>query len=311
MAIALRASTRGFARRALAADALGRLPVALGGPDTWLPRAVLTAVDYLSEAFAHDDHNRVVHWLHTVKRAPSDAEVVAICDAVCEAGVARYHASRYQADTVRRAVRTQLDSLRSSRLGESRAPTPKDVAGLLVGIVRLADPTLAEHLEATSILSRRIAIRMELDSAQVARTELAALLHDLGHVRTPRLTFSTGLIDSERENIAEHTADAEGLFASIPAFAPLAPIVRAHHERFDGSGGPDGLIRDAIPLEARIIAVADSFHSMTSLVGSRSSTIIQDVLESIERRSCRVFDPAPVGAMLSIFRSRQGMRDAA
>lgn len=298
---ALEAAGR-FARRALADDALRRLPAAIGGRDAWLPHAVLSAVDHLSEAIASRDPHRPAHWLRTVMRVPSEAEVVAICDAVCDAHVARTRASRSGADAVRRLVREQLAGVRAELEAVPAAPAPRAVAEALVQTLRIGAPAVAEHVEATAVLARRIGVRMGVDAATIGRTELAALLHDVGHLGTPRLAFAPELDAGDRANIAAHAGDAERVVAAIPALAAVAPIVRAHHERFDGSGGPDGAMRDGIPLEARIIAVADAFHVMTTLSPGRSSTIVRDALEAIDRGAGSVFDPAPVAAMQALFR---------
>lgn len=128
------------------------------------------------------------------------------------------------------------------------------------------DPLAAQHLAATSALAERLAISMDLDAATVENCRLGALLHDIGQFGMDRfvLDYPGMLVEAEWEVLTQHPILGERLLLRIPSIAHLAPIVRAHHERMDGTGYPDGLIDNEIPLEARIIAVVDAFHTMSN-----------------------------------------------
>jgi HD-GYP domain-containing protein (c-di-GMP phosphodiesterase class II) len=94
----------------------------------------------------------------------------------------------------------------------------------------------------------------------------AAELHDIGHMAVPdQILQKPGPLDSaERDFMRTHTLVGERILAAAPALQPVARLVRASHERWDGSGYPDGLAGKEIPLGARIIAVCDAYHAMTS-----------------------------------------------
>jgi HD-GYP domain-containing protein (c-di-GMP phosphodiesterase class II) len=94
----------------------------------------------------------------------------------------------------------------------------------------------------------------------------AAELHDIGHLAVPdTILQKPGPLDrAERDFMEKHTLVGERILAAAPALQPVARLVRASHERWDGSGYPDGLAGEEIPLGARIIAVCDAYHAMTS-----------------------------------------------
>jgi HD-GYP domain-containing protein (c-di-GMP phosphodiesterase class II) len=171
------------------------------------------------------------------------------------------------------------------------------VTGLVQAMVTF-DPLAAQHLTATSQFAERLAKLMDLDGASVENCRLAGLLHDIGLFGMDRFVLDhPGMLsDAEWDVLTKHPVLGERLLLRIPSIAHLAPIVRAHHERIDGSGYPDGLIESEIPLEARIIAVVDAFHSMSmpqryrgafapaaamaELLGNRGSHFDADVVDA-------------------------------
>jgi HD-GYP domain-containing protein (c-di-GMP phosphodiesterase class II) len=145
-------------------------------------------------------------------------------------------------------------------------PETTELAAGLVRIVRMHDRETAVHLDATSALARRIANAMQLPIDVVMTIELAARLHDIGKLGVHRdvLQKAGPLTTPEWGAMRMHTEIGAAALQDTPKLAFLAPIVRAHHERIDGEGYPDGLRGDEIPLESRVVAVADAFHAMTS-----------------------------------------------
>jgi HD-GYP domain-containing protein (c-di-GMP phosphodiesterase class II) len=112
------------------------------------------------------------------------------------------------------------------------------------------------------------------------------------------------LTEHERQLIQRH-ADAGATFCStIPELADLAEIIAAHHERFDGSGYGRGLRGAEIPIEARIIAVADSFLAMTSAREYRKTKDVFSAIQSIEESANTLFDPSVVAAFLAALGQR-------
>jgi putative two-component system response regulator len=129
-----------------------------------------------------------------------------------------------------------------------------------------------------------------------------ALLHDVGKIGIPdEILRKTGELDgSEWRIMKRHPAYGARILAGIPHLSGPAEIVRHHHERFDGSGYPDGLAGEDIPLGARIFALADALDAMTSDRPYRKAMSLEEAITEIERCSGKQFDPVIVSAFLRI-----------
>src|SRR5581483_7071507 len=164
------------------------------------------------------------------------------------------------------AVTEALD--RSSRSREELrerllAPT---LASALANAIEARDSYLHGHCERLAALAVRIAEILDLAVDQIEAVRLGAVLHDIGKIGIPdRVLLKPGpLDDEERAIIEQHTVIGDRLLEPLDLLAGARPIVRHHHERWDGGGYPDGLAGEGIPLSARIVAVADSVEAMTS-----------------------------------------------
>ncbi|NNJ11189.1 HD domain-containing protein [Chloroflexales bacterium ZM16-3] len=142
---------------------------------------------------------------------------------------------------------------------------PEQIVRGLGQLLAAHDPHTAAHAERVASLAVRIARSLGLDAADVAIIRQAALLHDIG-----KLALSAALLErrTPREQIDEarvrrHPTLGARLLIALGISAQVAELVRAHHERWDGAGYPDGLARADIPLGARVIAVADVYDSLT------------------------------------------------
>ncbi|MCW2972659.1 MAG: metal dependent phosphohydrolase, partial [Thermoleophilia bacterium] len=136
----------------------------------------------------------------------------------------------------------------------------------LVNALDARDPYSAGHSIAVAIYSRDIALEIGLEPADVQRTYLAGLLHDIGKIAVPDaiLQKPAALTDAEFAEIRLHPVVGEEILRPSTHLADILPGVRHHHERIDGKGYPDRLRDAEIPLQARIIAIADAFNAMTS-----------------------------------------------
>ncbi len=160
------------------------------------------------------------------------------------------------------------------------------------------------HARRTRFISLSIADRLGLQADQRDRLGPAATLHDIGEIGTPEaiLEKTGALTTDEWEKIKEHPAVGAQIVGAVPFLAHLAPIVRAHHENFDGTGYPDGLRGERIPIEARILAVADAFDAVTSNRPYRPGVSIEEALVGLERDRGTKYDPHVVDVFIRICR---------
>jgi two-component system cell cycle response regulator len=146
---------------------------------------------------------------------------------------------------------------------------------------------------------------MGIGGEELTQLRHAASLHDIGKVAVPDaiVTKPTALDDEEWAFMRRHTLIGERIIAAAPALARAARLVRASHEAFDGSGYPDGLAGDEIPLGARIIAVCDAFDAMISDRAYSEAKTTDQALAELRRCAGSQFDPAVVDVFEHVMRS--------
>jgi HD-GYP domain-containing protein (c-di-GMP phosphodiesterase class II) len=160
--------------------------------------------------------------------------------------------------------REALDGLAASnaRLEEANL----SFAAALVATLDARDPHTAGHSAAVAIYARDIAAYMGLSPDEQQRAAVSGLVHDIGKIGlAPGLLEKPGALTvDERHHMESHSVIGERILANVEDYAPIAAVVRHHHERIDGTGYPDGIAGDDIPLLSRIVAVADAYNAMTS-----------------------------------------------
>jgi putative nucleotidyltransferase with HDIG domain len=181
--------------------------------------------------------------------------------------------------------------------------------GTLTALARVVDaksPWTAGHSERVAAMAFKIGEAMGLSAHQLDILNKAGMLHDIGKVSTPRaiLDKKGKLTPEEYGIIQEHPGKGARILEPITPYTEMVPIVRQHHERFDGKGYPDNLEGHTISLGARILAVADTFDAMTSDRPYRSGMDVLHAIEEIRNQSGRQFDPAVVKAFLSLMVDR-------
>jgi diguanylate cyclase (GGDEF)-like protein len=167
-------------------------------------------------------------------------------------------------------------------------------------------PGLGSHGEEVAALAVACATRLGLADEEIETLERAAELHDLGKVGIPAaiLTKPAPLSDDEWDFMRRHTLIGERILAGVPAMEPVADIIRATHERWDGRGYPDGLAGERIPIGARIVAVADAFCAMTEERPYAQARSHQSARSELHACSGAQFDAAVVAAFLETLDSR-------
>jgi HD-GYP domain-containing protein (c-di-GMP phosphodiesterase class II) len=154
----------------------------------------------------------------------------------------------------------------------------------------------------------KVAAEMGLGVGEQELVERAALLHDAGKLAVPDYVLQKpgSLSEQERALVKAHPELGGRIAARLPDLAAAAPMIAHHHEHFDGSGYPDGLTGDEIPLGSRIILVSDAFDAMTTYRSYKSVISLQEALQELHRCSGQQFDRRVVDAFIAIV-SRQGL----
>jgi putative two-component system response regulator len=176
---------------------------------------------------------------------------------------------------------------------------------MLANAIELRDKYTRGHVERVMHLATILAEYMSLPSAQVKTLQFGAILHDIGkiYIRESVLSKAGPLNQDEWGEMRQHTMVGANLLERIPYLAQAIPIIRYHHERWDGQGYPDGLSGEAIPLGARIVAVADALDAMTSTRVYRDTLSPQEALQEILNGSGNRYDPVVVQALLAVWAS--------
>ncbi len=155
------------------------------------------------------------------------------------------------------------------------------------------DQMMVEHAENVKIYSLKIAEKMNVTPEFLSQLETAAILHDLGKIVISEdiINKKGALTDEEIKMIHRHPVISAEILEPIGAFKKELLFIRHHHENYDGTGYPNGLIGKSIPIGSRIIAVADAFDAMTSSRWSSSKRPIENVLSEISTLAGVQFDP--------------------
>ncbi len=211
-----------------------------------------------------------------------------------ENAVKELQLDRYAADL--RAT-SRRERQRARELSESYMATVRALAGA----VEARDAYTAHHADRVTAYGIALAAASGLEIADESEIECAFLLHDIGKVAIPDgILFKPGTLDTEEREVMErHPVIGEEIIREIAFLEPARPLVRHHHERWDGGGYPDGLAGEEIPLVARVFALADALDALTSDRPYRAAVGIAEAREVIESSGGH-FDPAVLEAFATI-----------
>ena len=168
----------------------------------------------------------------------------------------------------------------------------------LSAAIEARDPYAKGHSSRVTVFAQAMARRIGLDKERVSILRLGALLHDIGKLAVPSsvLLKRGPLTESEFGQMRRHPMAGARMLQTLGAPETILPVVLHHHERWDGTGYPDGRKGEEIPIEARILCIADSFDAMTSTRPYRAPKSPEDALAELERCAGTQFDPELVAA---------------
>lgn len=173
---------------------------------------------------------------------------------------------------------------------------------ILRHVVESRDKETKGHSERVAMLAKDLAAEMALSPEDVEMIHVAGLFHDVGKIGIPdSILLKNGpLTKEEFQTIKGHPAEGERIIVSYAPFKKILNIVRGHHERYNGTGYPDGKAGEDICLGARIIAVADSFDAMMSNRTYRKGLGLDKTLDELEKGKGTQFDPQIVDAFMKL-----------
>ncbi len=178
----------------------------------------------------------------------------------------------------------------------------------LAAVVDARDPHTLGHSERVSNYATKIAERMGLSSDEVRVVREAALLHDIGKIgiRDSVLLKPATLTEEEMEEVKRHPSLSATILEPLKSLDHLIPAIYHHHERYDGDGYVENLAGKDIPLEARILAIADAFDAMLSHRPYKRALSLREAVQELERNAGTQFDPELVRVFLECLEEERG-----
>jgi putative nucleotidyltransferase with HDIG domain len=182
----------------------------------------------------------------------------------------------------------------------------RETLASLSNALEAKDAVTSAHTEEVVRLAVAVAAELDLDLEAVRNVELGSVLHDIGKVRVPEAILNKpgSLTEDEWTVMRTHPEVGERILRPIQSLQPILPIVRHHHERWDGTGYPDRLIGRAIPLGARIVAVCDAYRAMTEDRPYRSALDAGEARRELREGVGTQFDGNCVAALLRVLERR-------
>jgi diguanylate cyclase (GGDEF)-like protein len=223
--------------------------------------------------------------------ASCPANGVTAGDLVTMADAALYHAKYHGRNRTSAATEIQPAS-RSIPRTETRGPNLAVVYALMA-VVDARDHYTYAHSHRVRSYAATLAKAVGSPADLVSRVGVASMLHDIGKIGTRDSVLASGKAETPDElaELRDHPRLGATIVASVPGLAECAPAILHHHEHYDGSGYPEGLTGEGIPLEARMLAVADAFANMISERDKRPGLPWEEALDELKRHAGTRFDP--------------------
>ncbi len=207
-------------------------------------------------------------------------------------------------DELLTAVRGRLARAREIEVGQLQRAYEASLTAL-ANSIDVRDVYTRGHIERVTAYSMAFAAHLGWTGRKLEQMRFAAILHDIGMIFVPEsiLFKIEPLTEAEWQHIRLHPVAGARMLEHVPYLSPAIPIVRHHHERWDGQGYPDGIAGEQIPIEARLMTVADSFDAMTIDRPYRAAISLEAAYEEIIANRGTAYDPAMVQIFEDVWRS--------
>lgn len=221
-------------------------------------------------------------------------------------GVEDYLIKPLSRDELVAAVRGRLSRSRQIRVAQLQQAYEASLTAL-ANAIDLRDRYTRGHVERVTAYALALASSLGWQERRLEQLRFGAILHDIGkiHIKESTLFKVTRLDNDEWEEIKRHPINGAEMIKDIPYLAPAVPVVRHHHERWDGRGYPDCLAEEEIPAGARIVAVADGFDAMTTERPYSPARTLEEAYDEILNCSGKQYDPAVVEALQRVWETNQ------
>ncbi len=203
--------------------------------------------------------------------------------------------------------RTALIVKKNLELGRMNKSLEASIVSTVKVIINLAEqinPTISHHARRVASFATTLGQQIGLSQAEIQDIEIAALLHDIGKLGIPDSILDlpkSSLNEQDRQIIEQHPVLGQAAISQIEKFEGIGKIIRYHHERWDGKGGPDSISGEQIPVEARIIAACNEYDHLLNEREGRSNAFIQKYFTT---NSGSLFDPNVAGAILAFIQQQ-------
>jgi diguanylate cyclase (GGDEF)-like protein/putative nucleotidyltransferase with HDIG domain len=288
--------------RAVGDQVLVEVATVLAASTNWADRVTRSGPDEFAVMMPGTDCADAARAVERILFELEGVRVGQVHSVTISAGVVQWERPLSADQLLDRAV-SRLEVARSLGGGRIQAHDPedkgdpigskRDVVAALAEALLERDRYTGEHSESVVQLVEAVARGLALSLAETNTVKAAALLHDIGKVAIPdRVLNKPGPLDDEEWQVMrEHPVIGERILRAIPGMGGIARILRHEHERFDGSGYPDGLSGGDIPIGARIILACDAYHAMTSDRPYRKAMSHPEALRELAAGAGTQFDP--------------------
>jgi response regulator RpfG family c-di-GMP phosphodiesterase len=283
---------------------LARVPQRSFGDTNWIALALQNCVQHLTPAIRSGMPSRIANAVRAIAHAPTPEQIDDVVSAACDTLLSEAYTVRdsrliSNVAKARAVIETVVGEARERNQREALDPgNLRETVDTYVRIVALSDRRAAQRFDAVGHLAGRIGSAMHLSPPMLLEVELAGRLHDIGTLAIPESAYSP-------QTFEEHVTVGEAFLNGVPSLAFLAPIVRSHHERFDGEGYPDGLAGEEIPIASRIISVAAAFVDLITESPAREAVLPNTACRKLAAAAGTQFDPRVVTATLQLLQFRQ------